>query len=130
MEISQALNEYRLQGALSFLALGDDPAMAHVYSGEQPAFGGNPTGTSTLLVSIPLSEPLGTVADGVLHVAQSAEGLIMHTGAPAWCRVVNGSGQLAWDCTASGPLGSGELKLDLDILYAGGSARIASGTIA
>lgn len=127
IEISNALNGYRLQGVITFLALGTEQARAHLYGGPRPSFGAPPQGP--LLASIVLAEPLGTVVDGVLEVAATNEALILTTGEATWARIVNGQGALAWDCDASDLEGTGELRLPTTTLYAGGYTRILTGLL-
>jgi hypothetical protein len=127
IEISNALNGYRLQGVITFLALGTEQARAHVYAGARPSFGAPPQGP--LLASIVLAEPFGTVVDGVLEVAATNEALILTTGEATWARIVNGQGALAWDCDASDLEGAGELRLPTTTLYAGGYTRILTGLL-
>ena len=127
IEISNALNGYRLQGVITFLALGTEQARAHLYAGPRPSFGAPPQGP--LLASIVLAEPLGTVVDGVLEVAATNEALILTTGEATWARIVNGQGALAWDCDASDLDGTGELRLPTTTLYAGGYTRILTGLL-
>jgi hypothetical protein len=127
IEISNALNGYRLQGVIQFLAIGTEQARAHLYAGPRPSFGAPPQGT--LLASIVLAEPLGAVADGVLEITPTNEALILVTGEVTWARIVNGLGALAWDCDASNLEGTGELRLPTTTLYAGGYTRILTGLL-
>lgn len=127
IQISDELNAYRLQGVITFLALGTEQARAHVYAGPRPGFGEAPQGP--LLASIVLAEPLGAVVDGVLEVAPTNEALILTTGEATWARIVNGNGALAWDCDASDLNGTGELRLPTITLYAGGYTRILTGLL-
>ena len=126
--ISPALNEYRLQGVMAFLAQGSEGARAEIYDGVRPAFGGVPLGR--LLVAIALAEPVGTIQDGVLTLTPTAEVMITATGQATWARIVNGEGAVAWDCDVSDLNGTGELRLASTTLYAGGFTRIVSGVIA
>jgi len=126
--ISPALNEYRLQGVVAFLALGSEGARAEVYDGVRPAFGAAPA--DTLLVTIVLGEPIGTVADGVLTLTPTDEVMITATGQATWARIVNGESAIAWDCDVSDLNGQGELRLPSTTLYAGGFTRIVAGVIA
>jgi hypothetical protein len=126
--ISPGLNEYRLQGVMAFLAQGSEGARAEFYDGVRPALGGAPLGQ--LLVAIALSEPIGTVAEGVLTLTPTAEVMITATGQATWARLVNGEGAVAWDCDVSDLTGTGELRLPSTTLYAGGFTRIVSGVIA
>ncbi|RYU57041.1 hypothetical protein EWI61_13755 [Methylolobus aquaticus] len=126
--ISTALNEYRLQGVMAFLAQGSEGARAEVYDGVRPVLGGAPLGK--LLVAIILADPVGTVAEGVLTLTPTAEVMITATGQATWARTVNGEGAVAWDCDVSELNGTGELRLPSTTLYAGGFTRIVSGVIA
>ena len=128
IKISPALNEYRLQGVMAFLALGTDGARAEVYDGARPVFAGTPGGH--LLVTIALVEPIGTIQDGVLTLMPTEEVMITATGQATWARIVNGEGGIAWDCDVSDLNGTGELRLPSTTLYAGGFTRIVSGVIA
>jgi hypothetical protein len=127
IEIANALNDYRLQGVIQFLALGTEQARAHLYAGPRPSLGASPQGS--LLASIVLAEPLGAVADGVLEIAPTNEALILTTGEVTWARIVNGFGALAWDCDASDLNGTAELRLPTTTLYAGGYTRILTGLL-
>ena len=127
IQISNDLNNYRLQGVITFLALGIEQSRAHLYAGPRPSFGAPPQGP--LLASIVLDEPLGTVADGVLEITPTNEALILTTGEVTWARIVNGMGALAWDCDASDLNGTAELRLPTTTLYAGGYTRILTGLL-
>jgi len=126
--ISPALNEFRLQGVIAFLALGSDAARAEIYDGLRPVFGAVPAGE--LLVAIVLREPIGTIAEGVLTLTPTDEVMITATGQATWARIVNGEGAVAWDCDVSDLNGIGELRLPSTTLYAGGFTRIVLGVIA
>lgn len=132
LTISAEHNEYRLQGSLNFLALGNDNAWCEFYDGDQPAHGGAAT---NLLARVTLVEPLGTIVNGVLVVSATPEYLVLASGIATWARFYNGAGQIAFDCDVSAINGNGAIKvasLDPDIaqLYAGGLTRIASGVLA
>lgn len=128
MQISTALNEARLQGVIDFLAIGATNAKVQVYDGTQPALGDDP-GVSPL-VEITLVEPIGAISGGVLSIAQTNEYMISRSGIATWARVVNGNGQLAWDCAVTDTTGAGPLKLSQTQLYAGGYTRLISGALA
>lgn len=127
IQISTALNDQRLAGVITFLGLGTPAAVARLYSGTRPAFGTAPTGT--LLVEIPLQEPIGQVANGSLAITPSDEALILADGVATWARVLNGEGAIAWDCDVSNLAGTGEIRISSTTLYAGGYTRIISGTL-
>lgn len=131
LTITQAHNEYRLQGSINFLALGPDNAWCEIYDGDQPAAGGAAT---NLLVKVTLVEPLGSLASGALIITPTPEAIILRSGIGTWARFFNGNGDAAWDCDVSAINGNGAIKLatqdpDIAQLYAGGTTRIASGTL-
>ncbi|SCK61175.1 hypothetical protein VAR608DRAFT_6992 [Variovorax sp. HW608] len=127
IQISTALNDYRLGAVINFLAIGTTNASVRIYDGARPALGGTPTGN--LLSTILLVEPIGEVADGLLTVTPTGEALIETSGQATWARIVNGDGALAWDCDVSDQNGTGELRLPSTTLYAGGYTRIVSGLL-
>lgn len=127
IQISSALNDYRLNAVVNFLAIGTDNASVRIYGGVRPAFGAAPSGD--LLATLVLIEPIGDVEDGELAITPTAEALIETSGEATWARIVNGDGELAWDCDVSDLNGTGELRLPSATLYAGGYTRIVSGLL-
>jgi hypothetical protein len=127
IQISNALNDYRLNAVVNFLAIGTQNAKVQIYAGLRPIFGGQAQGD--LLATIVLVEPMGEVTDGVLTITPTGESLIETSGQAVWARIVNGDGVLAWDCDVSDLNGTGELRLPSTMLYAGGYTRIVSGLL-
>lgn len=127
IQISNALNDYRLNAVVNFLAIGTQNASVRIYGGARPSFGAAPTGD--LLATIVLVEPIGEVAEGLLAITPTAEALIETGGEATWARIVNGDDTLAWDCDVSDLNGTGELRLPSTTLYAGGYTRIVSGLL-
>lgn len=127
IEITTALNDARLQAVVDFLAQGTTNATITLYSGDRPAIGAAPSGTS--LVVIPLVEPAGTVSGGVLTLTSPPEEMVTTSGVATWARVANGKGIVAFDCDVSDEAGSGEITMQTTTLYAGGFARIVAGVL-
>jgi hypothetical protein len=127
IRISTALNDYRLNAVVNFLAIGAENARVLIYEGLRPVLGVEPEGR--LLVTIVLVNPIGEVEDGLLTMTPTGEALIQNSGRAAWARIVNGDGMLAWDCDVSDSNGTGELRLPSTTLYAGGYTRIVSGLL-
>lgn len=127
IQISTALNDYRLNAVVNFLAIGTENAHVLIYGGVRPALGATPGGD--LLATIVLVEPIGEVEDGLLAITPTGEALIATSGTATWARIVNGDGELAWDCDVSDLNGTGELRLPSTTLYAGGYTRIVSGLL-
>lgn len=127
ISVSVALANARMEAVVTFLALGADAARADIYGTARPANGADPGGVP--LVSIPLLEPVGAVASGILTIDPPESAMISVTGVAAWARFVNGSGAQAWDCDVSEEGGPGEVWLDSVQLFAGGRATITAGTL-
>jgi hypothetical protein len=127
ISVSVALANARMEAVVTFLALGADAARADIYGTARPANGADPGGVP--LVSIPLLEPVGAVASGVLTITPPESAMISVTGVAVWARFVNGSGAQAWDCDVSEEGGPGEVWLDSVQLFAGGRAAITAGTL-
>ncbi|MFZ6713028.1 hypothetical protein [Undibacterium sp. TC9W] len=56
----------------------------------------------------------------------SAFGLIGVTGQATWARVVNGNGDIAFDCDVTDTAGNGVIQLESTQLYAGGKAFLTA----
>jgi len=126
LAISAALNEARLRGVLAFLDTGG-PGTVQVFAGIRPALGGDPEAPA--LVAITLALPAGSVADNVLTLTPTAEALVANTGLASWARLVNGAGELAFDCDVAETGGPGEITLPTLQLYAGGYSRLSAGAL-
>ncbi|MQR02318.1 hypothetical protein [Glaciimonas soli] len=125
--ISAVHNTARLNGTLTFLNSGNEPARIRIYSAPQPANGAEPDGVP--LVEMALRKPAGTVVDGVLTLATAVDAMIMQSGVATWARVINGNNELAWDCDVTDSKGNGFIQLPSTTLYAGGVTRLVLGTI-
>ena len=93
IQISNALNDYRLNAVVNFLAIGTENACVRIYGGVRPSFGAAPSGD--LLATIVLVDPIGEVEDGLLTITPTGEALIETSGEATWARIVNGDGTLA-----------------------------------
>jgi hypothetical protein len=116
-----------MEAVVTFLALGAGATRVDIYGTARPTNGADPGGVP--LVSIPLLEPVGAVASGVLTITPPESAMISVTGVAVWARFVNGSGAQAWDCDVSEEGGPGEVWLDSVQLFAGGRASITAGTL-
>ena len=117
MDVSVELLDARQQAVINFLARGTINATAELYE------------DATLLVVVPLAEPLGTVIDGVLVIAPTPEALIVATGTANRCVFVTGEGVRGWTSPVSDLEGDGEVRLESTTLYAGGYTRIIGGML-
>lgn len=128
MQISTELNDFRLGGVIEWAQQGAEHATAEIYDGTQPAFGADPTGC-TLLVVIVFAEPMGVISGGEMSITTTEEAMNVASGIAAWARIKNGAGSHGWDCAVSDLAGAAPLKMASTQLYAGGYARIVSGTL-
>lgn len=111
--ISAELNNYRLAGVVQFLGQGK----VELYE------------DTTLLAVVPLVNPVGSIANGVLTITPTPEAMIMNGGTANFARVLNGNGVFGWDCAVSDTTGTAPLQLSQTQLYAGGYVKIASGSL-
>lgn len=123
LNISPQHLDARQAGSLAHLDTGTGHARVRIFDGVQPALGGPET---QLLVEIALTKPAGTVTAGVLSLTASTFGLIAVTGQAAWARVVNGNGDIAFDCDVTDTKGNGVIQLESTQLYAGGKAFLTA----
>jgi hypothetical protein len=130
--ISVGHNEARLQGSLSYLMQGADPARIRIYDdtgtpARPAAITDAPTGV--LLATIVLADPPGEVTGNKLVLALPNDALVMANGTARWARVINGDGATVMDVDVSDAAGSGELKMTTTALLAGGATRLISGEL-
>jgi hypothetical protein len=135
--ISAAHRAARNNGTLTLLDAGgaDKPGYALFYAGTRPEDGGTPAGSA--LISVPFAYPAGVVqADGSLLLNTGAQVLAVADGVATWARIFNGNDVRIADCDASGPNGTGALRIAVSggdglsaQVWAGAAVQIASGTM-
>lgn len=127
--ITQAHNEARLAGTLSFLDSGTQPARLRIYDCQRPATPSDqPAGD--MLVEIALTRPSGTIANGALTLTASGPAMVLRTGTAVWARLVSGSDVTAMDMDCSdASSGTGDCKLVSTTLYSGGTAELVSAVL-
>jgi hypothetical protein len=115
-----------LAATLVRLNAGLTGAHIDLYATAQPANGADAGGLA--LATFVLPKPAGSIEDGVLTLDPVDDAMIAGTGIALWARwTVDGTHEL--DCDVSDMEGTGTLKLSLTQLYAGGTARLSSGTL-
>jgi hypothetical protein len=119
--ISQLHNEDRLAGTLNNLSRGSNPARIKFFTAPRPAGGGAAT---TLLATVTLDDPAGTVSNNKLVLSPPADALVQVAGTAAWARIEDGNGVASMDVDVSDMAGNGEIKLETVNLLAGGGIRI------
>ena len=126
MIMSSEYNEARRAGGRAFLDNGLGYARLQILGGVQPGPGGPAT---TVLTEIVLDKPCGAVATNQLTLKATEMALVLVSGEPTWARMISADGRWAFDCSASGPNGNGEVKVSSDMLYAGGKTTLVLGVL-
>lgn len=126
--LSAAVRNARAQVIADAIDGGSGPGEWRFYTAPQPAAGGALT-TQTLLATVLLTDPCGTVSEGVLTLTSAGDVLAVATGIIAWARFTDSAGALVLDADV-GTLGSGAaVTIDNPQVYAGGTVRIVSATL-
>jgi hypothetical protein len=98
---------------------GTGTAKLKIYTAPRPATGGTPTG-ATLLVSIDIANPCGTLDDNELLLDIPEQNSITGSGVHAWARVEARDGSVVCDMP-TGQVGSGaDVEISASQLYSGG----------
>lgn len=127
LAVGDGLLTARVQSILDFL--DDDPgepATIDLYNGTHPAVGAAVT-TQTLLATIELAEPSGTIVGVTLALDVPREGLVLASGTVSWARVKAASGAFAFDCDVTETGDGGVITAESLDVYAGGVAKLTSG---
>ena len=126
--ISVAHHNARLAATLAFLNAGAGSAALRIYADARPATP-DTAASGTLLATIDLAKPAGSISAGVLYLAAAGDGLIMATGVAAWARLFSADGGVALDLDCGDAASSADVKLASTQLYEGGFARLVSAEI-
>jgi hypothetical protein len=109
--------------------LGTDVARILIYGDDQPRPATGATASGTLLVTLELDKPSGSISAGQLTLIAGADALVASSGTALWARVINGNDDIAFDCDVSNTSGSAEIQLPSTALFAGGTTRLVSGVL-
>ena len=126
--IAIAHHNARLAATLAFLNAGAGSPSLRIYAGARPATPDAVAG-GTLLATIDLAKPAGSISSGVLHLAAADDGLIMATGVAAWARLLAADASVALDLDCGDAASNADVKLASTQLYEGGFARLVSADI-
>lgn len=100
-----------------------------IYSGTRPATGAAP-GAAVLLADIPLNDPCGTVASGVLTFGgMPREATAAAGGTAAWARFVDSTGAFVADASVTVSGGGGIVQLASLTIANGQTVRVTSGQL-
>lgn len=130
MNFSLAIRNTRAQAIINAIDAGATPGTISFYTAPKPATGGEAVTTQTLLGTLTLSQPCGSVLNGELVFNAIADDAAAdNTGVIAWARVLDGDGTFCLDA-ACGVTGSGSpIELPSLNTIAGGLIEMSSAKI-
>lgn len=106
-----------------------DGGEVRIYDGNRPADADASISTQTLLTTLELDNPAGTVTENVFTAAAIAQAMVATSGNAAWARVVDSTGATIFDADV-GLEGSGNLiEIDDVSLVAGAYCTVVSFTL-
>lgn len=103
--VSTAMRNAAMTARRDFIDAGATPGTLKLYTAPRPATGAAIT-SQTLIATVALEQPCGTVTDGVLSFAPIDPAAAVAVGEPVWGRFENGDGTHALDVDV-GIVGSG-----------------------
>lgn len=118
----------QLAAVRDLLDTGASNGAFQLRSGSKPTSVGD-AATGTLLATVVLERPCGTVSAGVLTLIQDADAVAVATGAAAWARWIDGDGQVLFDTDVSIIGGAGEVQLTTVSIEAGMIIPLVSATL-
>lgn len=114
---STAVRSARMTAVINAIDAGADEGTITVYDGMRPATGASIT-TQTALVVGTLSDPCGTVTNGVLTFSSITWADVDEDGTATWARVSDSDGNFVLDMSA-GDAGTEDLVFNSASLVAG-----------
>lgn len=100
-----------------------------VYTTPRPATSDTAITTQTLLVTITLPDPAGTVTNGVFTSASISQATVTNTGSAVWCRVFDSSSNAIFDADVGVTSSGAFLETSNVTLTQGGYMTVANFTI-
>jgi hypothetical protein len=125
MGFSAARKTSRAELVLSWL----DDGEVRIYDGTRPADADTAISTQTLLITLELDNPAGTVTNGVFTAAAIAQTLIAADGNAAWARVVDSTGATIFDADVGLESSGNLIEIDNVSLVAGAYCTVVSFTL-
>jgi hypothetical protein len=123
-----SLRQSRIGLTKTAIETGAGTAKLKIYTAPRPATGGTPTG-ATLLVSIDIANPCGTINGSDLLLDIPEQNSVIASGVHAWARVEARDGSVVCDMP-TGVTGSGaDVEISASQLYSGGILINTAATI-
>ncbi|MFZ4792413.1 MAG: hypothetical protein ACOYMW_16260 [Candidatus Competibacteraceae bacterium] len=126
-DLSLTVRTARAQVIANALDGGSGKAKWLFYTGPKPVAGAAIT-TETLLATVLLTDPCGSVTDGALTLTSDGDVLAVADGVIAWSRFTDSADTYVMDADVTNTAGSGAIKIDNTQVYTGGTIRVVSAT--
>lgn len=128
------LRNARLQAIIDAIDGGGDSVTTSgvllVYSGSRPVTGAAPSGANTLLGTMELSEPSGTISNGVMTLnTVSPDTSADDDGTITWARIADSDGTPIIDFSCGLTGSTADIVFNAVDVLAGGTISLVSGTI-
>ena len=124
-DLSPAIRAARLQVVLDAFNAGDGIGALNLYTAPKPTPGAAIT-TQTLLITLPLADPVGSISDHALTFTPMVDAFVVANGDLAWGRLINAAGDYCADFLITLPGDGGAITVDRLDVYAGGTIRAIS----
>lgn len=132
LALDSTVKQSRSAAVRNAIDAGAGPGVIKFYSAPRPVTGAAPTGT--LLGTITLTDPCGTVDNVGLHLVAEAVTQAIAGGVITWARVTDSDGTFVFDGDvrdASAPdIAIADFLIDSQVVYAGGFLVLASAVLA
>ncbi len=126
-DLSLTVRTARAQVIANALDGGSGKAKWRFYTGPKPVAGAAIT-TETLLATVLLTDPCGSVTDGALTLTSDGDVLAVADVVIAWSRFTDSADTYVMDADVTNTAGSGAIKIDNTQVYTGGTIRVVSAT--
>ena len=127
---STATRNARLQALMNQLDADTNPGYIEFYTATQPATGGDAITTQTLLGTVTLSKPSGTITGGVLTFSTiTADSSADDAGDIDWCRFYDGAGTWVMDGNCGLSASDALVRFQTVTTQVGGIIQILSGSL-
>ena len=125
--LATALRTSRATAIRDAIDAGAGAGKLRIYSGSRPATGGTET---TVLAELTLSDPSGTISNGVLTFSSITEDTAANaTGTASWFRIMTSADAFVLDGSVTATGGGGDLQFATTSFVANAAIQITSFTI-
>ena len=129
-KFSTQLRNARSQQIVNLIDADANPGYIEFYTSPQPPVSGDTITTQTLLGTVTLSKPCGTVSNGILTFDIITEDASADaTGDLAFGRVFNGAGTFVIDGDCGNLVSNAMFKFDSLTVLSGGIIAVSSGAL-